>query len=281
MLGGVAVVTDSTADLPLDLAEELGLRVVPLTVSFGDEDFISRITITDEEFYERLERSDVLPTTSQPAPAWFEEAYQDCADDGLDAVVSIHLSSELSGTCDVARQIARSAPLPVEVVDSREVSGGLAFAAIAAQRRASAGGTVDEVVAAARDAIARVRTFVVVDTLDYLRRGGRLSGAEAFVGSMLRVKPLLSVSEGRVELEERSRTWGRALNRLAARVEEHAGGGTADVMVAHALAAERAEELWERLGSEVDIGERFEVIIGPVVGTHTGPGSIGVAVQRR
>lgn len=280
-MGGIAVVTDSTADLPLELAEEAGLRVVPLTVSFGDESFISRVTITDEDFYERLESSDELPTTSQPAPAWFEEAYQDCVDEGLDGVVSIHLSGELSGTCDVARQIARDAPLPVEVVDSRQVSGGLAFTALAAQECAKQGGGIADVIAAAENAMSRVRTFVVVDTLDYLRRGGRLSGTQAFVGSMLRVKPLLSVTEGKVELEERSRTWGRALDRLGARVAEHADGGQVDVIVAHALAPDRAQQLWQRLDDEVDVVDRHDAIVGPVVGTHTGPGSVGVAVLKR
>ncbi|MDX1657381.1 MAG: DegV family protein [Nitriliruptorales bacterium] len=277
-MGGIAVVTDSTADLPLELAEDLGLRVVPLTVSFGDEEYISRITITDEEFYDRLQRSDALPTTSQPAPAWFEEAYQDCADEGLDAVVSVHLSSELSGTCDVARQIARTAPLPVHVVDSRQVSGGLAFAALAAQRRADGGADVEEIVAAARGAADRTRTFVVVDTLDYLRRGGRLSGTQAFVGSMLRVKPLLAVNDGKVELEERSRTWGRALDRLTERVRDHADGRAVDVIVANAFAEDRAGELWSSLEAAIDIGSRLDVVVGPVVGTHTGPGSVGVAV---
>ena len=277
-MGGIAVVTDSTADLPLELAEDLGLRVVPLTVSFGDEEYISRITITDEEFYQRLQSSDALPTTSQPAPAWFEEAYQDCADEGLDAVVSVHISSELSGTCDVARQIARTAPLPVHVVDSRQVSGGLAFAAIAAQRRADQGADVADIMAASRAAADRARTFVVVDTLDYLRRGGRLSGTKAFVGSMLRVKPLLAVNDGKVELEERSRTWGRALDRLTQRVREHADGRTVDVIVANAFAEDRASELWSSLETVVDIGSRLDVVVGPVVGTHTGPGSVGVAV---
>ena len=280
-MGGIAVVTDSTCDLPLEYAEELGLRVVPLTVSFGDESFISRITISDEEFYERLQGSDVLPTTSQPTPAWFEEAYQDCADDGLDEVVSIHISSELSGTCAVARQIARTAPLPVHVVDSRQVSGGLAFAAMAGQAKARDGAPVEEVVGASERAASETRTFVVVDTLDYLKRGGRLSGARALVGSMLRVKPLLSVSDGKVELEERSRTWGRALDRLAARVEEIASGGAVDVIVANALAEDRAGELWERLEEVVEIAFQRDVVVGPVVGTHTGPGSVGVAVRPR
>lgn len=277
-MGGVAVVTDSTADLPPELAEAAGIRVVPLSVQFGDEQFVSRITLSDEEFYARLRDSDVLPTTSQPAPAWFEEAYADAADDGLDAVVSIHLSAGLSGTTNLARRLAADAPLPVHVLDSRQVGGGLGLIALAAQRRATAGGSVDEVLATARTVADGVRTVFVVDTLDHLRRGGRLSGAQAVVGNVLRVKPLLGIRDGEVVPLERARTWGRALDRMAALGEEGAGGASADVVVAHAGAPERARELWERLGPRLRVAQRVDTVVGPVVGAHTGPGAIGLAV---
>jgi hypothetical protein len=143
MVGGVGVVTDSTADLPLALADELGLRVVPMTVTFRDRTFISRVTISDEEFYERLAASAELPTTAQPNPAWFEEAYADCADEGLDAAVSIHVSKQLSGTVSSAMRAAEDAPLPVTVMDSRQVGGGLALMALAAQKVAQSGGSAD------------------------------------------------------------------------------------------------------------------------------------------
>lgn len=278
-MGGVAVVTDSTADLPPDVADAVGLRVVPLSVTFGDETFISRITIDDATFYERLRASATLPTTSQPTPAWFEEAYADAADDGLDAVVSIHLSGELSGTCDLARKIAADAPLPVTVVDSRQVSGGLALMALAAQRAANDGGSVDDVLEVVRDARENVRTVMVVDTLDFLRRGGRLSGAQAVVGSVLRVKPLLGVDDGRVIPLERTRTWSRAIDRMTALAVEHAQGGPVELMVAHAMAPERAAELVARLIDALDVREHIEAVVGPVVGTHCGPGTVGVAVR--
>lgn len=280
-MGRIGVVTDSTADLPAGLADELGLGVVPLVVTFGAESFVSRVTITERTFYDRLAASDELPTTSQPAPPWFEEAYAAAAADSLDAVVSIHLSAALSGTAAVARRVAATAPLPVTVVDSRQVSGGLALIALAAQRRAAAGGSLEEVVAAAEAVRARVRTLVVVDTLEYLAKGGRLSSTRALVGGVLRMKPLLEVADGEVVLREKARTWSRALDRLADVVVDHAGGAPADLVVAHAFAPDRAAALHDRLADRLDVRESIDTIVGPVVGTHTGPGAVGIAVARR
>ncbi len=278
MVTPVAVVTDSTADLPRDLVEEIGLRVVPLSVAFGDRTEISGVTLQPEDFYERLAASPRMPTTSQPSPAWFEEAYADCADDGHQAIVSVHCSAALSGTVSLARDRAKQAALPVEVIDTKLVGGALGLAALAAHRVAEAGGSVAQV----RSAVERVRTqalgLLVVDTLEYLRRGGRLTGAQARVGTALKVKPLLHLTpDGRVEVRERTRTWARAMDRCVALVREVAAGRPVDVVVVHALAPERAEELWQRLGAQVQIETRLETLIGPIVGTHVGPGAIGVA----
>jgi DegV family protein with EDD domain len=277
-MAGVAVVTDSTADLPRDLAEELGIRVVPLSVTFGSETFISGVTIDHAGFYERLATTERLPTTSQPTPAWFEEAYADCVDDGLDAVVSLHVSAALSGTVALARARAADAEIPVEVVDTRLVGGSLGLAVLAAHRVAEAGGDVAEVVAAAQRVADRVTSLLVVDTLDYLKRGGRLTGAQALMGSMLRVKPLLHLTEGRVEVLERARTWTRALDRVADLVAEVGEAGPVDIVVTHAVSEERADEVWDRLEGRVEIARRLEAMIGPIVGTHVGPGAVGVAV---
>jgi DegV family protein with EDD domain len=274
----VAVVTDSTADLPPDLAEELGIRVVPMSVSFGDRAYISRITISDEEFYDRLARSPTLPTTAQPAPGWFEEAYADANDDGCETVVSIHVSDALSGTVALARTMAARAPLPVHVVDSRQVGCALGLVVLAAHRAASTGASLQEVLAAADRAARQVRSYVAVDTLDFLKRGGRLTGAQALVGSVLRVKPILSVVEGRVELVDRARTWGRAIDRLSQLAAEAADGHPVRAAVCHALAAERAGRVWDALSEDVWLYDRVESVIGPVVGTHTGPGTVAVAV---
>lgn len=274
----IAVVTDSTADLPRDLVDELGIRVVPLSVAFGDETFISGITIDPPTFYERLAASPRLPTTSQPAPVWFEEAYGDCVDDGLDGVVSVHCSGALSGTVALARDRASRAGLPVEVVDSRLVSGALGLTVLAGHRIADRGGTLQEVLDAVEMVRDQVTTLVVVDTLDYLKRGGRLTGAQALVGRALQVKPLLHLVDGRVEVKERTRTWSRALDRLVAHAEEAAAGRRVDVVVAHAVAPARAAEVWGALESRLDLGERHETLMGPVVGTHVGPGAVGLAL---
>lgn len=276
--GGVAVVTDSTADLPLALAEERGLRVVPMSVAFGSEVAISGVTISVETFYERLAEARELPTTSQPAPAWFEEAYGDCADAGAGAVVSIHLSSKLSGTVELARRMAERAALPVEVVDSRQVSGGLALMALTAQRTAAEGGDAAAVAAAARAVGRSLRSMVVVDSLDYLRRGGRLTGTEALLGSVLRVKPMLGLVDGRIEMLARSRTWRRARQQLVERAVEHVGSTPAHVMITHALAPERAGELLAELEEVVDVADSLTAPIGPVIGTHTGPGAVALAL---
>jgi len=277
-VGGVAVVTDSTCDLSMAVAEEHGLRMVPLSVAFGRETFMSRITITVEDFYDRLATADVLPTTSQPSPAWFEEAYADCADAGLDGVVSVHLSSALSGTVSVGRKKAEEAPLRVNVVDSHQVGGGLAITALAAQRAADRGESLEAVTAVAESVAAAVQTFVVVDTLEYLKKGGRLSSGRAAVGNMLRVKPILHVEGGRVELLEQTRTWSRALRRLVELMVDALAGEPADVIVSHALAPDHAADLWSALDDAIEVRAGLETIIGPIVGAHTGPGAVGVAV---
>lgn len=273
----VGVVTDSTADIPLGLADELGIRIVPMSVAFGQESFISGVTIDDEDFYRRLGQSGELPTTSQPAPAWFEEAYADCADDGLEAVVSIHVSRELSGTVQVAEQMAAQASIPVHVVDSRQVGGGLALLAFAAERASSAEGGVEEVLAAVEQTRLGLVNTLVVDTLDYLRRGGRVTGAQALVGNMMRVKPLLQVADGRIEPVERSRTLHRGLVRLVERTLETTGTGPLDVVVTHGLTPEHAATVETLIREDADVRRLWTLVFGPVLGTHTGPGSVAVA----
>ena len=278
MVAPVAVVTDSTADLPRDLVEELGLRVVPLSVTFGDETFISGVTLQPEDFYRRLAASPRMPTTSQPSPAWFDEAYADAADDGHRAIVSVHCSAALSGTVSLARDRAKDAQLPVEVIDTKLVGGALGLATLAAHRAAARGATVAEVVHSVDRVRQRAVGLLVVDTLEYLKRGGRLTGAQAAVGTALKVKPILHLTpDGRVEVHERTRTWTKAMDRVTDLVAEVAAGGSVDAMVVHALAPERAAEMWDRLSSRVEVAERHEALVGPIVGTHVGPGAIGVA----
>lgn len=273
----IAVVTDSTCDLPSSLAEGLGVRVVPLTVTFGGLDAVSRATIADEDFYRDLAAADELPTTSQPSTPWFDEAWADAADSGYDAVVSLHVSAGLSGTVERARARASSARLPVEVVDSAQVSGGLALQVLAAARAAHRGGDTAAVVAAAAAVRAETTSVLAVDSLAHLRRGGRLGGRHATTGTSLRVRPVLVVADGRIDLLDRARTWRRALERLVDEVERAAGDEPQSVVIAHALDDDRADELATAVRRRVAVAAELRVVIGPVVGTHTGPGAVGIA----
>lgn len=277
----IAVVTDATADLPDALVPELQPKVVALSVAFGDD--VSSTDGSDADaarFYDRLAHAEDPPTTSQPPPPAFDEVYAACARDGFDAVVSVHCSAVLSGTFAVAHEAARRAPLPVEVIDSRLVGGSLGLAVLAAQRAAGRGEDAETVVGEVR----RVRDtqvgLLVVDSLDYLRRGGRLSAAQATVGGALRVKPILRLEEGAIVVQERVRTFNRALERIVAIAAEY-HRGPVDVAVVHAMTQDRATELERHASVQLRVGELWRATIGPVVGTHVGPGAVGLAVVPR
>lgn len=273
----VAVVTDSTSDLGAELAEDEGLRVVPMTVTFGNESFVSGVTLQADAFYKRLTQATTLPTTAQPNPNWFLEAWQDAADDGLEAVVSIHLSKHLSGTVGQARRLAGQARLPVTVVDSGQVGGGLALMALAAARTAATGATSSEVVRAAQRVGDRVVNRVVVDTMDNLRRGGRVSGTAALVGRALRVKPILGIEDGELTPVARARTSGRAFAAVASELRDAFGAVPITAIVTHAVAVDKAALAVEVLGGALDLQRHHVQVFGPVLGTHAGPGAVAVA----
>ncbi|MEK7693015.1 MAG: DegV family protein [Chloroflexota bacterium] len=271
----VHIVTDSTSDISKALADEHGITVIPLTVSFGQESYSDGVDLTAEEFYARLQLTKTLPTTSQPPPALFQYAYQHLASRG--DVVSIHLSHKFSGTVDAARAAAREvAPDRITVVDSGSVSMGLGMCAIAAARVARAGGTSAACVAAAESVAGRLRIAVAFETLEYLRRGGRIGRAAAFLGGLLRLKPILTVKDGETFPVTRVRSRARALDELFAlcardeRIDEIAIMHTTTPEDAAAL-AERARAA--RPGVPLHLG-RF----GPALGVHGGPGMLGFAV---
>lgn len=271
----VHIVTDSTSDISKALADEHGITVIPLTVSFGHESYSDGVDLTAEEFYARLQLTKTLPTTSQPPPALFQYAYQHLASRG--DVVSIHLSHKFSGTVDAARAAAREvAPDRITVVDSGSVSMGLGMCAIAAARVARAGGTSAACVAAAESVAGRLRIAVAFETLEYLRRGGRIGRATAFLGGLLRLKPILTVKDGETFPVTRVRSRARALDELFAlcardeRIDEIAIMHTTTPEDAAAL-AERARAA--RPGVPLHLG-RF----GPALGVHGGPGMLGFAV---
>jgi DegV family protein with EDD domain len=276
----VRIVTDSTCDLPAALVQAHGITVVPLTVFFGDEAFLDTVDITPDEFYERLAVSKELPRTSQPSVELFREAYERCGADG-DEIVSIHLSSKLSGTLNAA-SVAREAVAPeihVDLIDSYNVSLGLGLIVLEAARAAQGGASLADVVAVTRRAMDRVSVHVVVDTLEFLQRGGRIGRARSFLGSVLSIKPILRVEDGEVAPFERVRTRSKAIERMfelgvsMARAKE--------LFVACSGSDEEARALIERLRPALPHTDIILGHLGPIVGVYTGPNALGIAALER
>ena len=281
----VVVVTDSTASLPAEVAQARGIRVVPLQVVIGAKVLDEGPDGATPEVVAQALRDFVPVSTSRPAPALFADLYRELEAEGFEEIVSVHLSGEMSGTFESAQLAALEVDLPVHVVDSGQVGIATGYAALTAVDVLEAGGTGQE---AAEAALARgeaASSLFYVDTLEYLRRGGRIGAAAAIFGSALSVKPLLEIAEGKVTPRERVRTASRALARLADLAVEAAGASSVDVCVSHLANADRAEELaailTERLadgleGREVMCGE-----LGAVLGAHVGPGMVAVCVAPR
>jgi DegV family protein with EDD domain len=272
----VKIVTDSTADLPPELVRELDIAVVPLTVVFGDRAYKEGIDIDHDTFYRLLQESKTLPTTSAPSVGEMLQAYEEVLQEA-DELVCIHISSKLSATYNNACRAAealRERGARIEVVDSLSVSMGMGFIVLAAARAARGGASMEQVLAIARHCVDRVRLYFVLDTLEYLRRGGRIGRARAFLGSLLHVKPILSLRDGEVHPEGRVRTRQQARERLlqlalaTPRIKEMAIGYTTD--------RAEAEALLERVRPMLSHAQPYLVRIGPVVGTHAGPGLLGV-----
>lgn len=285
MSGRTVVVTDSTASLPAEVADEHGIVVVPLQVVIGasvhdegsPEATPDRVASALREF---------LPvSTSRPAPALLLETYERLATEGAEEIVSIHLSGDMSGTFESAQLAAKEAPVPVTAVDSRQVGIATGFAALTAAAVLDGGGSAADAARAALDRAARSSSLFYVDTLEYLRRGGRIGAAAALFGGALAVKPLLGIVDGRVATLEKVRTSGRALARLEDLAVERAGGLSADVAVAHLANPDRAGQLVgrlrERLSLELDGREVWCVELGAVLGAHVGPGMLAVCVSPR
>jgi DegV family protein with EDD domain len=270
-----AVVTDSTADLPDEWRDRYGIEVVPLKVLFGGETFRDRVDMTDEQFFARLAASSKLPTTSAPSPGEFAEVYTRLARD-YESCISIHIGRQLSATAEAARIGAQSVEgFPVEVVDSETVTMPIAFLCKVAAESA----TLDEAAAAVKERVPKARVLALLDTLRYLEMGGRLSKAQAMIGTMLDLKPLLLVKDREIKPVDRVRTRARAIPRM---VEFFRGDLPVEhVAVMHAQAPAEAEEIASKLRVELP-GQ--EVMIGPigcVLGTHTGPRALGVVYLKK
>jgi len=272
----VRIVTDSACDLPESIATELGIEIIPLAIRFGDDEFIDRIELTTAEFWAKAANSPTLPATAAPAPGAFEAAYRRAAADGATGVVVVSLSGALSATMQSAEVAARSVAdeLAVRVVDSRSVSLGLGMIAVACARRAAGGGDADEIAALATDLASRTRVFGALDTLENLKKGGRIGNAKALLATALAIKPIIEVIDGKVEQGGKQRTRSKALAFLVDKVREYEGR-MSSLAVLHADCADVDEfvaMLRPLYGDEIIVGE-----IGPVIGTHAGRGTIGVA----
>ncbi|GKQ37198.1 DegV family protein [Streptomyces sp. A012304] len=277
----VAIVTDSTAYLPQGTMERHGITAVPLTVVLGGQALEEGTEISTRSLAQALQKRRSV-TTSRPSPQLFAETYRKVAASGATGIVSLHLSAELSGTYDAAVLAAREAPVPVRVVDTGMIAMALGFCALAAAEVAETGGTVDEAVTAAEKRASGTTAYFYVDTLDYLRRGGRIGAAQALLGSALAVKPLLQLDEGRIEPLEKVRTASKAIARLEELVADRAGTAPVDIAVHHLAAPERASALADRLRERVPgLSELHVSEVGAVIGAHTGPGLLGAVVSAR
>jgi DegV family protein with EDD domain len=278
----VAVVTDSTAYLPAELVDRFRLTVVPLTVVLDGVQGQEGVDVFPADAARALSVRRVSVSTSRPAPEQFARTYRELLAGGATGVLSVHLSAELSGTVEAARLAAAELGEQVSVVDARSTGMGLGFPALAASASATRGAGLPEVRRAAIDAIARTSTFFYVDTLEFLRRGGRINAAEALLGTALSVKPILHVVDGTVVLRDRVRTAGRGLARLVDLAVEAAGEDEVDIALHHLAVPQRAADLAEalraRLGSRLRASYVTEA--GAVVAAHAGPGLACVVVHR-
>lgn len=277
-----AIVTDSTASLPADVARAASIGIVPLQVVIGAKVLEEGPEGATPEIVAEALRDFVPVSTSRPAPAEFVEHYEKLAAEGYDQVVSIHLSAEMSGTFESAQLAAREVGIEVHVVDSTQVGIATGFAALTAASVLAAGGSAEEAAAAARSRGESATSLFYVDTLEYLRRGGRIGAAAAILGGALSVKPLLQIADGRVQPKEKVRTTSKALARLAELAVEAAGDQPVDVCVAHLANPERAAALAEQLRDQLEVQlEGREVMcgeLGAVLGAHVGPGMVAVCV---
>ena len=276
----VKIVTDSTGYLPLELLEQYDIRVVPLNVHFGeDRVYQEGVNLTNDEFYQMLAEAPELPTTSQPSPGQFRDVFGELTEAGHQ-VVCIVISQKMSGTYQSALEASRAFPdADVTVIDSEFVAGGLALMTLTAAEMTADGRSLDQIVKRVEQMKQDTRLFFVVDTLEYLQKGGRIGTASALLGTMLKVKPILTVSEGIVQPVDRVRTKRKAVQRVLAEMEDSVSPNQPVlVTVMHALAPDEARELESEVQRRLQCERILTIDIGSVVGIHAGPGVVGAAI---
>ncbi len=273
----VRIVTDSTADLPKDLVEKYDITVLPLKVIFnGEELFRDGVDIDTEQFYQRLIENKQSSTTSQPSPAEFASAYRELSAGGY-PIISIHISSVLSGTCQSAsmgKKMVEGAD--IEIIDSKLASMGLGLIVLEAARAASEGSTKNEILQIVHEMISKAEVFFIVDTLEYLMRGGRIGKAAAFLGTILNIKPILYLKDGMVHPYEKVRGKAKAIERLIQVAEEMVGNKKIRCSLVHGMAPEDMNQLLSKMKSRLNCGEPVVSTLGAVVGAHVGPGVLGI-----
>ncbi len=274
----IAVVTDSTCDLPRDLAKEYNIHIVPQVLIMGTKTWRDGVNIDPPTFYALLQTSSDFPASSQPSVPDFMEVFSRLAKD-YDGIAAILVSDELSGTLNSARMAKESLPgVPIEIVDTRSVSMQLGFIVLAAARAAAAGADLQTVTDTARAMIGHASVYFVVDTLEYLHRGGRIGAASRLFGTALNLKPLLAIKDGIVQPVTKVRSRRKALGTLVQLLDEElAGKERIQMSVLHVAAPEEADRLAEQLAARYQPAEVIHAECGPVVGTHAGPGTLGVA----
>ena len=274
-MGGVRIVTDSAADLPSGVAAESDIEIVPLSVRFGSESYLSGVELSADEFWAKLKATQQAPSTAAPSAGDFQKTYERLAGDGATGIVSVHLSSKLSATYQSAEVASKEVgDIPVEVVDSLAVSGGTGLMALHAAKRAAAGAGAAEIATELVELRSRVHLYGVIDTLEYLRRGGRIGGAAALLGTMLKVKPVVSLEDGVVEPVDRVRTRSKGLEHLIGLVRQQAD--RIEKLVVVSGDAPDTDQFVSMLDGTVPVTRDDVWPFGPIVGAHAGPGVIGV-----
>jgi DegV family protein with EDD domain len=277
-MGKTVIITDSTAYIPASLVQQHGIRVVPLTLVWGNETFHDGTEITPPEFYKRLKTAKIMPSTSQTTPEEFKKEFAPIIAAG-DSILAILISSQLSGTVDSAVQAKAEFPnAQIEIIDTLTTAMALGYCALAAARAVEDGAGLADAAAVARKAVDSSGVIFVVDTLEFLRRGGRIGGAAAFVGTALNMKPLLTVKDGKVDALDKVRTKGKATARMLDIIEERIGSRRPlRIASLQAAAEEEAKALLETAGKRFNPDESVFSEVSPVIGTHVGPGTIGLA----
>lgn len=281
-MGKVMIVTDSTANIPVELLDGHPVASVPLQVIWGNEVFRDGIDIYAKEFYERLSTDKVMPSTSQVTPEEFKKLYGRLVEEGYD-ILSVHISGKLSGTLDSALQAKKAFPnARIELMDSQSTSMAMGFQVLSAARMAQTGATLAECKAVAEKAVNNTGVYFVLSTLEFLHRGGRIGGAQAFMGTMLNLKPILELRDGRIEAVERVRTLSKAIDRLLDLVEAKISNepGPIRLCAVHANAPKEGQALLEKAVKRFPtslVSDAVLSTVSPVLGTHAGPGALGLA----